>query len=733
MIFTADDGVTGTELWISDGTPKGTRLLKDVNPGAGSGHLPQLQLRRGERPDQGRLPGVRPDQRQRVVGHRRLDGRHHPPADIVPGTADGAYYFGCTDAAPPASTCPAPRGPPSRSGSTAPRPALPFATSVGTGYPYYLEADGTGRVFFPGNDLGGLTGREPCVTDGTVTGTLAFDIFPGSGPGYGSYMTCLAKGTCVFYGGDGKLGYEPWVTDGTAAGTRMIKDIHALPAPMTANDDVQYVVPLFDRVLFTADDGVNGQELWASDGTAAGTNMVLDLNPGSGSGYCYYKCRLGDAVLFTGYHPSSGYELWITDGTKAGTRLLKDIYANGNSYPSFLTRIGDQVFFSAYSGPAGYELWATDGTTAGTRMVADIYPGTGSSNPRYFHELAGKACFYAFDGTRGFELWTSDGTAAGTKLVKDIDPGGPSSYPSYFTELNGKLYFQATTTATGYELFETDGTSAGTKLVKDIYPGTGSGSPAYKCTQNGKLWFYATDGINGYQLWESDGTATNTYMALQAPFDLIPTYITAVGSRRIYFTGNTATSGNELNILDTTTTPYRTWMVDIFKGPNNSTPYNFTGNDYRFAVMDGSAWFRANASAFTDFQLFRSPNGGTAQAIGRRSGTTSLGVTDPRINQVMKITGRTSVANAAQLLFLGAPAGRPAALLGGFLYFDLLQPFSVIAAVGGTSMSLSYTVPNDTGLVGGRVVLQSLGIDAARFPAGTELSNGVHLVIGNTW
>ncbi|MEZ5990301.1 MAG: hypothetical protein R3F30_14510 [Planctomycetota bacterium] len=74
-----------------------------------------------------------------------------------------------------------------------------------------------------------------------------------------------------------------------------------------------------------------------------------------------------------------------------------------------------------------------------------------------------------------------------------------------------------------------------------------------------------------------------------------------------------------------------------------------------------------------------------------------------------------------------------APILGGFLYFDLLQPFSVVAAVGGTSMSFSYTVPNDTGLVGGRVVLQSWGIDAARFPAGTELSNGVHLVIGNTW
>ena len=36
-------------------------------------------------------------------------------------------------------------------------------------------------------------------------------------------------------------------------------------------------------LFFDADDGVNGRELWKSDGTAAGTQLVKDIFPGSAS------------------------------------------------------------------------------------------------------------------------------------------------------------------------------------------------------------------------------------------------------------------------------------------------------------------------------------------------------------------------------------------------------------------------------------------------------------------
>src|SRR5204862_4766957 len=33
ILFRASDGVTGSELWRSDGTAAGTALVKDINPG----------------------------------------------------------------------------------------------------------------------------------------------------------------------------------------------------------------------------------------------------------------------------------------------------------------------------------------------------------------------------------------------------------------------------------------------------------------------------------------------------------------------------------------------------------------------------------------------------------------------------------------------------------------------------------------------------------------------------
>ena len=77
-----------------------------------------------------------------------------------------------------------------------------------------------------------------------------------------------------------------------------------------------------DLVYFLEEDGVRGRELWRSDGTALGTFLVRDLCPGScGSrtSWIGLMAALGDELLFVANDGVHGLELWRSDGTETAT------------------------------------------------------------------------------------------------------------------------------------------------------------------------------------------------------------------------------------------------------------------------------------------------------------------------------------------------------------------------------------------------------------------------------
>ena len=89
--------------------------------------------------------------------------------------------------------------------------------------------------------------------------------------------------TTFFLANDGVHGQELWKTNGSAAGTSLVKDIN----PGSAGSAIFGMTNLKGTLLFFANDGVHGNELWKSNGTAAGTTLVDDINPGSGSSGSY--------------------------------------------------------------------------------------------------------------------------------------------------------------------------------------------------------------------------------------------------------------------------------------------------------------------------------------------------------------------------------------------------------------------------------------------------------------
>ena len=295
-------------------------------------------------------------------------------------------------------------------------------------------------------------------------------------------------------------GVELYRTDGTAAGTEIVKDISS------GSSSPEEITALGGELFFAADDGVNGEELWKSDGTETGTVLVRDIVPGSvgtqpsfltvSDGVLYFQAR--DGLLVRGWYRS--------DGTEAGTSLVKQF--ESTSAWSDTLAIGATVFMSVTTAANGRELWKSDGTEAGTVLVKDINVGSDGSEPGQFVELDGILYFAARDQNGDpLALWRSDGTEAGTTLVLDQSV-------LELTVHDGALYFVSFDGATGNELWTSDGTEAGSMLVQDIWPGSFSSSPDALTSSDNGLYFVANDGATGDELYLSDGTPGGTGLVI---------------------------------------------------------------------------------------------------------------------------------------------------------------------------------------------------------------------------
>ncbi|PJE38752.1 hypothetical protein CVM52_01100 [Pseudooceanicola lipolyticus] len=413
LFFSADTGSDGFEPYISDGTALGTFQVVDLNPGAG----------------------------------------------------DGIFQF-----------LPGPDGP------------APFMVFYGTD---------------------GSDGGEPYVSDGTAQGTFRLaDINPGAGDSEAWIRNFFYDDGRVYFAardanaGSGR-GLELYVTDGTSLGTRRLTDLNTGPGDASPS-----VIGAIDgKILFDASDGTN-TNLYAYD---PATDAVTTLDTGLAS-QGRRGIEFNGAFLFAANDGVDGSELWTTDGTAAGTQLLKDINTSGGSFPSAFVEFNGEVYFVADDGTTGQELWKTDGTTGGTVLVSDIFAGAGSSNISSMRVIGDNILFAARDSLGNSELWkvASNGTVS---LVKDIRAGGSSS-PSGMTEIGatGTAVFSATDDTNGQELWITDGTTAGTQLLKDINPGGTGGSVFNFHKVNDLVFFTANDGTNGRELWVTDGTEAGTEM-----------------------------------------------------------------------------------------------------------------------------------------------------------------------------------------------------------------------------
>ena len=240
---------------------------------------------------------------------------------------------------------------------------------------------------------------------------------PESGGGFAGSLK--AVGNTLFFADninsfeEGSIDRELWKSDGTDAGTVLVKDINGIDS-----SNPNLLADLNGTLFFTADDGTNGRELWKSNGTNSGTVLIKDINPGSASSisptpFTSPTSNSGNKFLdvngtfyFVADDGINGNELWKSDGTQAGTVLVEDITpgSEGSNLDN-LINVNCTLFFTVNNGSNRTELWKSNGTAKGTVLVGDINPGSASSNPGSLTNFDGELYFSADDGVNGRELW----------------------------------------------------------------------------------------------------------------------------------------------------------------------------------------------------------------------------------------------------------------------------------------------------------------------------------------
>ncbi|MFN7003395.1 MAG: hypothetical protein ACK4NW_08185, partial [Roseinatronobacter sp.] len=415
VVFSMDDGKHGRELWVTDGTEEGTRMIFDIRSGPiGSGPSQFVAT------EDGRAFFTA------SAGTRRLW--------ITDGTRGGTH---------PVTSQPSGAG------------------SVPTNLTYV----GNGRVAYSAQTE--AHGREPWISDGTEQGTFRL-VNANPGPASSDPYEFRRLDDRVFMFSATRNGQQRiWISDGTTAGTEMI------PGPL--RDGYEFTMLDETRVLFAAEHPVRGGQPWIFDLTTR-TRPSLLRNLNSDGSWPYRFTRMGDgSVIFAADHPNRAYEPYVTDGTRAGTSLLRALTSGGeDTNPTNFTPLNaaaTQLVFSTRLNPSANgadSVWVTDGTRNGTTRLQNNLSVPGFPNSTWIARLDNRRALIAATNTRnansegrGRTLWVTDGTSGGTTEIFRPN-GGQENFVSELTPLGGGIaLFTGYHRNSGFQVYRTDGTEAG--------------------------------------------------------------------------------------------------------------------------------------------------------------------------------------------------------------------------------------------------------------------------------
>lgn len=403
IFFVANNGTNGNELWVSDGTESGSMMVKDINVGSSNASIVKITPY---------------NNKAFFKANSSTNGYELWMSD---GTESGTQILKEFSAG---------------TGSIDPSDLIVYNGSL-----YFTERSNSGGV-------------NLWKSDGTEAGTVLIkNLYSSGNASNASYFTIM-NNTLYFIASENALfSSDIWKSDGTENGTGILITMGGQTGALYSAGNKLFFA-------FSGEGGAGtGKGLYVSDGMVNGTYRIKELNllnmanfPTNGTALVFKN-----NLIFTANDGVRGEELWISDGTETGTVLLKDLNvgsSDGLDVLPYLTYADDTKFyFVAKDDNFNKELWVSDGSTNGT-MLLDT-PNAGSINPLGMYAYNGYLYYRARHSVNasGEELWRTDGTTEGTKLLVDFWSGINSSSPNNFCGMNNKLYFSANNGTVGTELY----------------------------------------------------------------------------------------------------------------------------------------------------------------------------------------------------------------------------------------------------------------------------------------
>lgn len=423
--FAATEATHGEELWVTDGTPAGTKMVKDINPGAVSSNIEWL-------------------------------ARFNDKVVFAANDGSGVELW-ISD------------------GSSAGTRMIKDIHILGDSNPKGFTQVNENQFIFTAMDMDSEAEGQYWlwVSDGTEEGTnLIYECdmkYPGNDNTSWHHPYCRV-GRKVFFKADyreGGIGEELWVTDGTRGGTYLVKDVNVEPESEggtgTRGSSLDDMINFYnEKLFFKAWCYESGEEPFASNGTEAGTYMIYDTRPGTNDAGSPY----GGGVSEAGLKPYKGkvyYRGWdnVYGREIAATNLLQGDYqiweinknvpgADGlpkNSSPDPGVEFDSVYMFCANTGlldteiSLGGELHYCDGENV--YMQSDLGPGKQSNWVKELTVASGSLYWWnesTEDSEKATKLFRIDNKEQFPVRVTNINPGADDKVHT-LRNIGGDLIF----------------------------------------------------------------------------------------------------------------------------------------------------------------------------------------------------------------------------------------------------------------------------------------------------